>query len=188
MFEVSSSSNIIITTSYRLPQIQDELEKTIIRTRSLLVDLPRAPSSDPRNEISTLLHNFTSDLARHIEGVPDEDGLLQSIRPAQERFRKAIRLTAPNFRPFEQKYEDQRHLGRASFLVSEEGDVGEDEASATENESRCCTMPAQLGNKTTKKRKRMSNKIYIDEVMERAHRLVISRIFHIPSTSHLILF
>ncbi|KAF8805241.1 hypothetical protein BYT27DRAFT_7224945 [Phlegmacium glaucopus] len=151
--------------SKRLPQIQDELEKTIIRTRSLLVELPRAPSSDPRNEISTLLHNFTSDLARHIEGVPDEDGLLQAIRPAQERFRKVIRMTAPNFRPFEQKYEGQRHLGRPSFLVNEEGEEGEDEASETEDE---------LGSRSTsfagKKRKRVANKIYIDEVMERARR------------------
>ena len=114
------------------------MEKTIIRTRSYLVELPPAPFDDPHNDISTLLHDFASDVARHIEGVPDEDGLLQAIRPAQERFRKIIRMTAPNFRPFEQKYENQRHLGHATFLVNEEGEEGEDEASEPEDEVSEC--------------------------------------------------
>ncbi|KAF8161524.1 P-loop containing nucleoside triphosphate hydrolase protein [Crassisporium funariophilum] len=146
--------------SKRLPQIQDELEKSIIHTRSLLQLLPKAPASDPRNEISSLLHVFTSDLSRHVEGVPDEDGLLQAIRPAQERFRRAIRGTAPNFRPFESKDKKKKHLRRASFLIDEEEEDGNDEFSESEDE---------LGAATTRKRG-VADKIYIDEVMERAHR------------------
>lgn len=161
----------------RLPQIQEELEKTIIRTRSLLAELPPAPSDKPRNEISTLLHKFTSDVARHIEGVPDEDGLLQAIRPAQNRFRMLIRMTAPNFRPFERKYENEKHLGRAAFLVNEEGIEGDNEASESEDGSRSQSAepPGQLGS-AGRKRKRTTDKIYIDEVVERAHRLVVSYI------------
>ncbi|KAF9555054.1 hypothetical protein CPC08DRAFT_643464 [Agrocybe pediades] len=117
----------------RLPEIQDELERSIIATQALLSQLPPAPSSDPRSEISTLLHVFTNDLMHHIQGVADSDdanssfgsgvGLIQAIHPAQERFRKAIRDTAPNFRPFMRADAGKKHLPRASFLRSEEDDV-----------------------------------------------------------------
>lgn len=94
--------------------------------------LPRAPSVNPQAEISSMLHNFVTDLERHLEGVPDEDGLLQAIRPAQERFRRNIRQTAPNFRPFEKAYDGEQHLHRAAFLVQEEGQAWEGEDSEDE--------------------------------------------------------
>ena len=146
---------------HRLPEIQDELEKSIIRARDLLDGLPKPPSDDPRGEISSLLHTFTSDLAQEIRGVPDEDGLLQAIRPAQEKFRKAICRTAPDFRPFERKFKGTRHLGRATFLHSEEGE----EWSESESNAESCL---ELDSLVSKKRK--SKAIYIDEVMERARQ------------------
>ena len=154
---------------HRLPEIQDELEKSIIRTRDLLDGLPKPPSDDPRGEISSLLHTFTSDLAQEVRGVPDEDGLLQAIRSAQEKFRRAIRMTAPDFRPFEQKFKGKRHLGPAKFLRSEEG-VERDEGSESEGNEEY----SQPETPASKKRKRASSPktIYIDEVMERARQLV----------------
>ena len=135
-------------SSCRLPEIQDELEKSIIRVHELLNGLPKPPSNDPRGEIVSLLHTFTSDLAQEIRGVPDEDGLLQAIRPAQEKFRRAIRATAPDFSPFERDSEETSHLGRATFLFlhSEEGEEWHE------------------GSETDEKT------IYIDQVMERAHQ------------------
>jgi hypothetical protein len=147
----------------------------------------RIPIGEEANwlpSIRNLLHSFTSDIACHIEGVPDEDGLLQAIRPAQKRFRKSIRMTAPNFRPFEQKYENRRHRGRALFLSSEEGEDGEDEASESEededeedeaSEREDCT---ETFAQPSKKRKQVANKIYIDEVMDRAQRLVFHMFHH----------
>ncbi|KAJ7769899.1 P-loop containing nucleoside triphosphate hydrolase protein [Mycena metata] len=88
--------------SKRLPQIQIELENTIQRTRSALNQLPRPPSSDPVGEVAGLLHLFIGELDKALEGVPHNEGLLQVIRPAQERFRREIRKTAPDFRPFKQ--------------------------------------------------------------------------------------
>lgn len=90
-----------------MPQIQDELDRSINDTRELLSRLPPPPTSDPRSEILTLLHKFSQDLAQQIEGVPDginsaaEQGLIQAIRPEEEKFQKAIRATAPNFSPLE---------------------------------------------------------------------------------------
>ena len=146
---------------HRLPEIQDELEKSIIRARDLLDSLPNPPSDDPCGEISSLLHTFTSDLAQEIRGVPDEDGLLQVIRPAQEKFRRAIRMTAPDFLPFERKFEGTRHLCPAKFLRSEEGDEW-NEGSESEGNAE---SSSELGP-----RGRSSKAIYIDQVMERARQ------------------
>ena len=118
----------------RLPQIQDELEKAIAETRLALSNLRKEPSNDPLNEIVTLLHIFTNDVAKHVEGVPHKAGLLQAIRPAQERFRRGIRVTAPKFRPYERKYVGERHLLKPNFLTNEE-ENDDDEGSGIEDEA-----------------------------------------------------
>lgn len=109
-------------------------------TRNALLQLPKKPSDEPQAEIYFLLHQFTTDVARHVEGIPtcsvvpfsslssgdNAKGLIQSMNTAQESFRISIRITAPNFRPFERKDADRRHLGAAPFLKHEEGDKFED--------------------------------------------------------------
>ncbi|KAG6825067.1 hypothetical protein H0H92_004951 [Tricholoma furcatifolium] len=108
------------TIYQRLPEIQEEIDRSIANTRESIRNLPKPPSGDPRNEISTLLHNFVRDLAKHVAGTPT-DGLLQAIRPAQENFRRSIRATAPDFQPFESRYRNTKKVGTADFLVGEEG-------------------------------------------------------------------
>ena len=167
----------------RLPEIHEELEKSIINTRRLLSTLPKAPSSDPLNEICTLIHSFTIDLGRHVEGVPNHDGLLQTIRPLQEKFRKSIRMTAPNFRPFESSLKEKRHLGRALFLANEEfednvGEASESEDVSEEDDSEDddsedednVGIPVKKPNKSPARVLAISRKIYTDEVMEKAQQ------------------
>lgn len=162
---------------YRLPQIQDELEKSLLSTRNLLSKLPREPSSDPRGEISTLLHKFASDVELHVRGVSDaaetifgsDVGLIQAVRPAQERFRLAIRSTAPKFRPFEKHEAGKKHLRAAPFLKSEEGSLPEGEASDDEEEGNVDVDWCD-GSTSLKRKRCHSDVIYIDEVLEKAHR------------------
>ena len=146
-------------------------------TRNNLIELPKQPSNDPRGEISTLLHGFASDVSRHIEGLPistigpfadrskesPREGLIQDINAAQEIFLDLIRTTAPNFRPFEKKDAQNKHLHSAAFLRLEEGNRFSDEMSDDENET------PNLGA-LTRKKKTASPKIYIDEVLEVAAR------------------
>ncbi|KAJ6564724.1 P-loop containing nucleoside triphosphate hydrolase protein [Mycena capillaripes] len=109
--------------SKRLPQIQIELENTVQKTRASLAQLPKSPSSEPVGEIAALLHDFVDELHKILEGVPRADGLLQIIRPAQEQFRRAIRSTAPDFRPFEAP-EEGSGVGAfpdPTFLLNEDG-------------------------------------------------------------------
>jgi hypothetical protein len=85
----------------RLPAIQAELSHMIQVVREALRELPKEPSVDPQTEISSMIHVFAATISKHVEGVPNSRGLLQVIRPSQEKFRKAIRGTAPRFQPFE---------------------------------------------------------------------------------------
>ncbi len=162
----------------RLPQIQEELEKSIVSARGSLARLPREPSSDPRSEIAALLHTFTSDVELHVKGVSDAArptsgkliGLMQAIRPAQERFRVAIRSTAPKFRPFERAEAGKKHLRATAFLniedkVLPEGEISDDDNDDEYTWEQECVLPL-----TGKRKKCPSDIIYIDEVLESAHR------------------
>jgi hypothetical protein len=128
-------------------------------TQGLLAQLPREPSEQPVNEVATLLHEFVADVAKNITGIPDENGLIQSIRPPQERFRTEIRATAPKFRSYEKKFAGRRSMPRAEFLDIEDDDYSEDEDD----------QPVAKGT-VTGKRKRRSSVVYVDEVFERAQQ------------------
>ncbi|KAI1783118.1 P-loop containing nucleoside triphosphate hydrolase protein [Ganoderma leucocontextum] len=86
--------------SRRLPNIQDELHKLLAATDERLTELPKPPSSDVLSEVLFLLSIFSKSLGKYLEGTTKADGLLQSIRPAYDTFRKAIRATEPDFRPY----------------------------------------------------------------------------------------
>ena len=126
----------------RLPKIQEELVNAIQETDARLRGLPKAPSSDPVGEVMHNLRNFVRDLDRRVEGTPEEDGLLQTIRPHQEAFKVAIRRTAPHFVPWEKT--KIKELREASFLAHEDGADAEEESRTNQS------------------------KIYIDEVLKRA--------------------
>ncbi|KAJ3563691.1 hypothetical protein NP233_g8780 [Leucocoprinus birnbaumii] len=139
----------------RLPEIQDELEKSIHAAHESLRKLPREPSSQPVNEVATLLHEFVADLARHVIGVPDQHGLIQSIRPSQDRFRREIRSTVPRFRPYEKRLAKSRSMPPPTFLDHEGVDV-------SENDDDSSTITSSGRNK------KRPTTIYIDEVFQRA--------------------
>lgn len=110
----------------RLPVIQEELQKALRRTEEALAAMPKEPSADAFSEVMALLHTFATDVSIHIGGVPNEDGLLQSIRPHQMQFRMAIRSTAPQFVPLETRVARDFKMTRPKFLDQEEATDIED--------------------------------------------------------------
>ncbi|OBZ65814.1 Interferon-induced GTP-binding protein Mx [Grifola frondosa] len=130
--------------SKRLPEIQTELQNQLQTTEDHLRRLPMPPSTDALGEVLQLLGTFSRIVARFIEGTPEEDGLLQSIRPDHEVFKKAIRATAPHFKPSERdKTTDQ--FEAPGFISNEEAHlIPEDNEQA----------------------------IYIDDVMDRARKAI----------------
>ncbi|TRM59249.1 P-loop containing nucleoside triphosphate hydrolase protein [Schizophyllum amplum] len=130
---VERLSNILSELiSKRLPEIYNEVQRGVESARESLSQLPKEPSKDPITDITTILHAFAMDVGQNIRGVPRADGLHQSIRPAQEKFRKMIRQTAPDFRPYEKRYKGKRTFSKPSFLKNEDG---EDEEEEDESES-----------------------------------------------------
>ncbi|KAI0705266.1 P-loop containing nucleoside triphosphate hydrolase protein [Cerioporus squamosus] len=89
--------------SQRLPSIQEELQKLLNTTDEKLTELPKPPSTDAVSEVLYHTSTFAKLLGKHVEGTPNADGLLQSIRPAFEKFRKVIKDSEPDFRPYERK-------------------------------------------------------------------------------------
>jgi hypothetical protein len=110
----------LIKFHVRLPELQEELQGLLEETQKRLSELPSPPSPEPVNEIIRLVTKFTRNLARHIEGSPEGDGLLQSIRPYQNDFKQAIRATAPEFRPYDSASPQSGLPEPPSFLSQEE--------------------------------------------------------------------
>ncbi|KAJ2922810.1 hypothetical protein H1R20_g14302, partial [Candolleomyces eurysporus] len=146
----------------RLPEIQEELEKSILETQKNLAALPPPPSTDPFNDIAALIYSFNADLHRHVMGIPDRDGVLQTIRPGQQRFREAIRETAPKFVPVARNSSSSFTLPRVTFLDNEEEFVFPSEEvgfGLSDYDSVVESVPETVPDLS----------IYVDEVYARAH-------------------
>jgi hypothetical protein len=111
---------------HRLPEIKNELYKSIEKVQANLRELPREPSRTPQLDIATMLQTFVADLSQHVQGVPEETGLVQRLRPHLETFRRSIRLTVPRFSPRESNQEDPLP-SPAEFLTPEEKEEEEEE-------------------------------------------------------------
>ncbi|KAI0250034.1 P-loop containing nucleoside triphosphate hydrolase protein [Lactifluus subvellereus] len=114
-------SNLI---SKRLPELEAEVDKLLEQASHGLSRLPNPPSSEPVGEMLRLIGAFVRSVENLIDGAPDEDGLLQALRGPRVDFRKAIRQTAPDFRPLERpsKSESPTIPSPPSFLSDEEED------------------------------------------------------------------
>ncbi|KZT04830.1 uncharacterized protein LAESUDRAFT_813931 [Laetiporus sulphureus 93-53] len=112
-------SDLIAT---KLPGIRDTIYKTLQQTEAQLKELPGEPSKDPVGEVYKLIGRFSKGLSSYLEGTPGPTGLLQLIRPNQQDFRKAIRSTAPDFRPYERPADGSEPEAGVSpdFLANEE--------------------------------------------------------------------
>ncbi|KAF9020772.1 hypothetical protein BDZ89DRAFT_261853 [Hymenopellis radicata] len=106
--------------SKRLPDIRSEMERAIEKTLHQICVMPKPPSENPLQEVSSLLSEFTRDVSTHVEGVSDEEGIMQRVRLAQEQFKLAIRRTAPAFRPFSETQASSCAWKRPTFLSGEE--------------------------------------------------------------------
>jgi len=141
----SSGGASLNVRCYRLPDIQRELDALRQSTLAKYNALGPGPSADPTGEVMSLLTSFVIALSRFVEGLPHRDGLLQSIRPAQLKFRRAIRETAPDFRPFERESSSQpMTMTDPLFLKSEEEGLEEEEDAVLENTSRKFTLDHSL--------------------------------------------
>jgi hypothetical protein len=136
----------------RLPELEEELEKLLERTTHDLSRLPSPPSSEPVGEMLRLIGSFARSVEYLVEGTPDDDGLIQALREPRKSFKKAIRLTAPDFRPLARpkRTENVRFVNKqpsitlAPIFLKDEEEDWQDQTSS-------------------------SDAIYIEDVMRRAN-------------------
>jgi len=128
----------------RLPELEEELDKRLQRTIHDLSRLPNPPSAEPVGEMMRLISSFVRAIERVVDGAPDDNGLMQALRRPHVEFKRAIRHTAPDFRPLDHptKREQSTIPFTPQFLVDEETDWLD---------------------------QRTSTPIYIDDVMRRAN-------------------
>jgi hypothetical protein len=129
----------------RLPELEEELEKLLERTTHDLSRLPSPPSSEPVGEMLRLIGSFARSIEYLVEGTPDDDGLIQALREPRKSFKKAIRQTAPDFRPLARpKRLMSKQLAPAPIFLKDEEEDWQDQTSS-------------------------SDAIYIEDVMKRAN-------------------
>ncbi|KAH7908274.1 P-loop containing nucleoside triphosphate hydrolase protein [Hygrophoropsis aurantiaca] len=147
------SKALLHLISERLPSARGEISTVLRDTEEEMRNLPKAPSNDPVGEVLQRLSAFTRIVSQNLEGTSDENGLLQTIRPFQRDFQRAIRSTAPNFQPWKKSDRENRQLPNPSFLEKEDGDG---ETSKKKNESSQKNVHSSM--------------IYLDDVLNRAQK------------------
>ncbi|KAM5545240.1 hypothetical protein V8D89_001351 [Ganoderma adspersum] len=109
--------------SLRLPSIQETIERLLAEVDKKLAELPKPPSTDPLSEVLSLISDFSQCLGKYLEGTPNADGLIQSIRLSSDAFRKAIQATEPDFRPYERivatRHPEIHKFVKPSFLLND---------------------------------------------------------------------
>ena len=102
----------------------EKLQSLLTDTDEKLTHLPKPPSTDALSEVLHLVSTFSKALSKHLEGTPYADGLHQTVRPACNEFRRAIRATEPDFRPYDRKLASDNpsaHGFVAPSFISNEG-------------------------------------------------------------------
>jgi hypothetical protein len=108
----------------RLPELQGELDRLLEQVNDDILGLPDPPSSEPVVEIMKRISDFVRSIEHIVAGAADENGFIQALLTPREQFKKGIRQTAPDFRPFEQPRDVNAApvLPQPRFLSNEEAE------------------------------------------------------------------
>lgn len=111
-----------------LPAILSEIQRLNQETTVELRALPAEISDDPAGTVLNIIMDFHRDVSTHVEGVPEGDGLIQKLHVVYEKFRKAIRSSAPDFRPYKRPPggEVTSAMPEIAFLTEEEAAESDD--------------------------------------------------------------
>ena len=85
---------------HSLPVLRQQSKDSNKKIAELLDSLPPPPSENPSAELIRLITAFSGEVENVIQGRESHERLIQICRPAYVTFKKDIRATAPQFRPF----------------------------------------------------------------------------------------
>ncbi|EIN04160.1 hypothetical protein PUNSTDRAFT_138885 [Punctularia strigosozonata HHB-11173 SS5] len=100
---ISNMSHLLMgVIESALPKVKADVNRLSIENLSQRVALPQHLASDPATELLRMMTGFCSEIRAVVHGENHDDmRLVQSNRALYAIFRKAVRATAPDFRPFE---------------------------------------------------------------------------------------
>ncbi|KAG8974089.1 hypothetical protein FRC05_007837 [Tulasnella sp. 425] len=109
--------------SQELPTIQTQVTRQLAEAKAQLAKLAPVNVGQPQTEVIRLLQDFNRTLCKHVEGLPPavptfgkgstspkdviSAGLVNTLNKSYDHFRKRIRDTAPQFRPWSSKLESE---------------------------------------------------------------------------------
>ncbi|KIJ12486.1 hypothetical protein PAXINDRAFT_171167 [Paxillus involutus ATCC 200175] len=100
---VSDISALLVRLIERcLPKLKEDVERLLASCLADLNALPPPLSSDPQIEVLGKLNDFCAALRAVVDGTSSDKGLARRNRELYGVFKRDIRGTAPDFRPFEQ--------------------------------------------------------------------------------------
>ncbi|KAF8510294.1 P-loop containing nucleoside triphosphate hydrolase protein [Hysterangium stoloniferum] len=105
-----------------LPQLQAEVRKALDETNSQLARLPPALSGDPSSNLMALVTQFCATFDGYAEGRRNCERLVQENLKTYRTFKLAIRCSAPDFRPFECKDDDNEDTDISRQITEIVGD------------------------------------------------------------------
>lgn len=103
----------------RLPGLRKEVRAQIEEYTNRLSSLPPRPSQPPAIALLQLITRYMADLDSLVQGGPDKRYMIQRCTAAYDRFRLAVRDTAPVFVP---KTRRQSGAGRGETIENDSGD------------------------------------------------------------------
>lgn len=89
----------------RLPTLRLETEKQLDQCIRRLAELPSVVTSEPSSYVLDLVTSFCRTVEKNVHGDPESSDLVQADRKTYDRFKHAIRSSAPEFLPFANKTE-----------------------------------------------------------------------------------
>lgn len=84
-----------------MPKLKADVNRLAVENLELRAKLPLQLTGDPAAELLRMVTGFCADVRTAVYGDNEDKRLAQSNRALYAIFQKAVRATAPDFRPFE---------------------------------------------------------------------------------------
>ncbi|EKM56235.1 uncharacterized protein PHACADRAFT_207519 [Phanerochaete carnosa HHB-10118-sp] len=122
-------SNLLGTLiNQELPKLRREAKESLDTVRERLSALPPPPSDNPASELLRMITSFCDKVQSLIRGAESHERLIQKCRPAYKTFKRDIRRTAPQFKPYDSSLPHARRNYESS--IDSESELDEHESDA----------------------------------------------------------
>ncbi|KAG8931126.1 hypothetical protein FRC01_001827 [Tulasnella sp. 417] len=127
--------------SRELPAIQTQVTRQLAEAKGQLAKIAPVNVGQPQTEVIRLLQDFNRTLCKHVEGLPPavptfgasaaipkdviSAGLVNTLNKSYDRFRKRVKDTAPQFRPWSSQLEAEDGKSKlVTEIINEEDLLG----------------------------------------------------------------